>query len=152
FAVDISLSPLQVGGQTWVAASVRDATEREREQKHTLRAQRLESIGTLAGGVAHDLNNALAPILMVTGVMRMDYPEAQELIETVETSAKRGAAMVRQLLTFAKGVDGERLPIRPLHLLEEVVRIVRGTFPKDVQLETRFASALDSVLGDATQL
>ncbi len=130
----------------------KDITESKQVETHRLRTQRLESIGTLAGGIAHDLNNALAPILMVTSLLRMQYPNGTELIDTVESSAKHGADMVRQLLTFAKGVEGARLSIQPLHLLREMEKIVKGTFPKNIQLRTDFGKNLHVLLGDSTQL
>jgi PAS domain S-box-containing protein len=129
-----------------------DITERKRVERQMLRTQRLESLGTLAGGVAHDLNNALAPILMTVELLRMEYPDATKLIDMVETSAKRGADMVRQLLTFAKGVEGARLLIQPQHLLKEMEKIIRGTFPKSISLQTNYAKGLRTILGDNTQL
>ena len=130
----------------------KDITESKQVETHRLRTQRLESIGTLAGGIAHDLNNALAPILMVTSLLRMQYPNGTELIDTVESSAKHGAGMVRQLLTFAKGVEGARLSIQPLHLLREMEKIIKGTFPKNIRLRTDFGKNLHVLLGDSTQL
>ncbi len=135
-----------------IGGIVKDITERKQIEGQRLRTQRLESIGTLAGGIAHDLNNALAPILMVTGLLRMQYPDATEMIDTVESSATRGANMVRQLLTFAKGVEGERLLVNPQHLLKEMAKIIEGTFPKNIQLRTKYAKKLHPILGDATQL
>jgi len=129
-----------------------DITDLKKIQSQMLRTQRLESIGTLAGGIAHDLNNSLAPILMVTGLLRMQYPGATEMIDTVESSAKRGADMVRQLLTFAKGVEGERLLVDPGRLLKEMAQIIKSTFPKNIQLRTLYAKQLHPILGDATQL
>jgi PAS domain S-box-containing protein len=135
-----------------IGGVAKDITERKQVEGQRLRTQRLESIGTLAGGIAHDLNNSLTPILMVTGLLRMKYPNATEMIDTVEASAQRGANMVRQLLTFAKGVEGERLLIDPQHLLKEMAKIIEGTFPKNIQLRTTYAKKLDAILGDATQL
>ena len=137
---------IQVGGMA------KDITESRQIETHRLRTQRLESIGTLAGGIAHDLNNALAPILMVTSLLRMQYPKDTELIDTIESSAQHGAGMVKQLLTFAKGVDGARLSIQPAHLLKDMEKIISGTFPKNIQLRTAFAKNLDVLLGDSTQL
>jgi PAS domain S-box-containing protein len=135
-----------------IGGMAKDITDRRQAEGQRLRAQRLESIGTLAGGIAHDLNNSLAPILMVTGMLRMKYPEDAEMIDNLELSAKRGADMVRQLLTFAKGVEGERLVVDPPRLLKEMARIIQGTFPKNIQLRTTCAKDLHSVRGDATQL
>lgn len=135
-----------------IGGMVKDITERKRVEGQMLRTQRLESIGTLAGGVAHDLNNALAPILMSVELLKMEYPDASRMIDMVETSAKRGADMVKQLLTFAKGVEGARLLVQPLHLLKEMEKIIKGTFPKNIQLHTEYASPLKTIVGDTTQL
>lgn len=135
-----------------IGGIAKDVTDRKRVENQMLRAQRLESIGTLAGGVAHDLNNALAPILISVELLKMEYPDALKLIEMVESSAKRGADMVRQLLTFAKGVEGARLLIQPVHLLKEMEKIIRSTFPKNISLRTSYKGPLQTVLGDTTQL
>ena len=130
----------------------RDITERLKNERLALRSQRLESLGTLAGGVAHDLNNALAPILMSVELLRMQYPDESQILGTIQASAKRGADMVRQLLTFAKGAEGERVSIQPVHLIKEMLGIMKGTFPKNIRLEFNYDKKLPTVLGDATQL
>ncbi|MGV3773538.1 MAG: PAS domain S-box protein [Verrucomicrobiales bacterium] len=129
----------------------KDITEQKLVEAHRLRTQRLESIGTLAGGVAHDLNNALAPILMATDLLRNQYPGANALIDILESSAKRGAEMVRQLLTFAKGAEGSKILIQPTHLFREIEQIIKRTFPKNIQLIHHFKPNLHTVLGDPTQ-
>jgi two-component system, cell cycle sensor histidine kinase and response regulator CckA len=135
-----------------VLAIMTDISGRKKIEAQFMRAQRMESLGTLAGGIAHDLNNSLAPIVMVAELLRMRYPNETKLIDTVESSAKRGASMVRQLLTFAKGADGERLLVHPQRLLNEMAKIIEGTFPKNIQLRTTYAKDLHAVLGDNTQL
>ncbi len=131
----------------------RNITARKLAERQMLRTQRLESIGTLAGGIAHDLNNALAPIMMATELLRLEFPDtATSYLEMIQASAKRGADMVKQLLTFAKGVEGERLRVQPQRLLKEMEKLITSTFPKNIQLQTRYAKDLQSLLGDATQL
>jgi PAS domain S-box-containing protein len=131
----------------------RDITEHKQVEGQRLRTQRLESIGTLAGGVAHDLNNALAPILMAAELLRLEFPDtAASYLDLIQAGAQRGAAMVKQLLTFAKGVEGERLLVQPKHLLKEMEKLIRSTFPKNIQLQTRYAKDLRTILGDVTQL
>ena len=142
----------QTGEVYRIAGVATDMTERKQAERVARRSQRLESIGTLAGGVAHDLNNALAPILMSVELLKLDYPKEAETIETIETSAKRGADMVRQLLTFAKGAEGERVLIQSAHLLKELEKIMKGSFPKNLQLVVKHDSKLPMVMGDATQL
>jgi len=130
----------------------RDITERLKSECLTRRSQRLEAIGTLAGGVAHDLNNSLTPILMGLEILKFDYPGELETWDLFETSANRAANMVRQLLTFAKGAEGERVSIQLTHLVKELEGIMHGTLPKNIQLAVNCNRELPTVLGDATQL
>jgi PAS domain S-box-containing protein len=131
-----------------------DLTERKKIEAQFLRNQRMESIGTLAGGIAHDLNNALAPIMMSVEVLKQKLQDDQSrrMLSILESSAKRGADMVKQVLTFARGVDGERVLLQTRHLLKEVGKIVGETFPKTILLKTSFAENLWTIMGDATQL
>ena len=131
-----------------------DISEQKRLETQLLRAQRLESIGTLASGVAHDLNNILTPILVCTEILR-DRPnleDASATISLIEESARRGAGIVKQVLTFARGVEGERVLINPGHLIDEMVDIARKTFPKSVDVNGRYPEELWSIEGDPTQL
>jgi signal transduction histidine kinase len=92
-----------------------------------LHTQRLESVATLAGGVAHDLNNILTPMLMVTGVFhrKLTDPRDRELMAGVEAGAKRGAAIVRQLLVFSRSLAHERTTVDLAELVRETARLVR---------------------------
>ena len=130
-----------------------DITETKKLESQFLRAQRLESIGTLASGIAHDLNNILSPILMATGILRQSAsPEDQQMIQIIEGSAERGAGIVKQVLTFARGVEGERVLLQPKHLMTDMVKVMNQTFPKNIDIKTHFAPDLWTVQGDATQL
>jgi len=133
---------------------VLDLTERKKLEHQFLRAQRMESIGTLAGGIAHDLNNILAPILMSIGILRTisDHPQAKNILETIEVSAKRGADIVRQVLSFARGVEGERIEVKLETLLKELENIIKDTFPKDIRLQFAVLSGRSMILGDPTQV
>jgi len=142
----------KAGNLRGFAKVARDITEHREAEVLKLRTQRLESIGTLAGGIAHDLNNALAPILMGVELLRASYPDAAGTVDIMEASARHGAAMVRQLLTFAKGIEGERVLIEPRHLFNQIGDIIEGTFPKSIVLRKRCPKDLNPVLGDATQL
>lgn len=142
----------EAGHITHHLAVVLDVTERVNAERLANRTQRLEAIGTLVGGVAHDLNNALSPILMGAQLLQMKYPDATDSIKVFEASATRGANMVRQLLTFAKGAEGERIAIQPAHLINEMVQIMGSTFPKNIDIQRDTPRDLPSVMGDATQL
>lgn len=131
-----------------------DVTEQKKLEMQLNRAQRLESIGRLASGVAHDLNNILTPILMCAETLRRELSEEDRtsVLALIEQSARRGAAVVKQVLTFARGVEGERVSIKPTHLIEEMVDIARKTFPKSIQITAQYAEDVWSISGDPTQL
>ena len=131
-----------------------DVTEQKKLETHLLRAQRLESIGTLASGVAHDLNNILTPILVCAQSLQSGASEVdvKSMAALMEMSAKRGASVVKQVLTFARGVEGERVLIKPSHLIEEMIDIARKTFPKSIEIKSHYPEDLWSIEGDPTQL
>jgi len=131
-----------------------DITEKKQLEEQFLRAQRLESIGTLAGGVAHDLNNVLSPIVLAIPIVRMRVadPQALRLLDTMETSASRGAQIVRQILTFARGLHTQKMAIQTRHLLKEIAEMIQETFPRNVSIEASFPRALWLVEADTTQL
>ena len=131
-----------------------DTTEQKKLETQLLRAQRLESIGTLASGVAHDLNNILTPILMCAEVLGASVKTEDDstAISLIGESARRGAGIVKQVLTFARGIEGERVLIKPSHLIEEMTDIARKTFPKSIEIISRYPEDLWSIEGDPTQL
>lgn len=131
-----------------------DITERKRVEQQLLRAQRMESIGTLAGGVAHDLNNVLAPILLAGELLQSDSAtiDRSSLVETIVTSARRGADLVSQVLSFARGVEGERRPVDVGALVADIGAIVRDTFPKNIALSLEVPATLTPIVGDSTQI
>ncbi|MFQ3670280.1 MAG: ATP-binding protein [Verrucomicrobiia bacterium] len=128
--------------------------EKERELLRT-RAQRLESLGILSGGIAHDLNNALGPILMSADLLRLDEsdPEKKRLLRAILDSAQRAADMVRQVLLFARGSEGRKIPLNPRQLIADIASLIHDTFPKNIQLQVDIDPApIPSILGDPTQL
>ena len=131
-----------------------DITERKKIEAQFLRSQRMESIGTLAGGIAHDLNNVLAPILMATHILKARHPEeaSRRLIQTLENSTLRGAGIVKQVLTFARGLEGDHAPIHSRLLVQGMVSIVRETFPKSLNYHSDAPDNLWLINGDVTQL
>jgi len=131
----------------------RDITERKKLEEQLLRSQRLESIGTLASGMAHDLNNILAPILLSAPLIRDALAaEYHSLVFAIEKSAQRGADIIKQVLTFAKGVEGDRALLQPMVLIEEVAEIARQTFPKLIRIIHQDCPDAWKVSVDATQM
>ena len=131
-----------------------DLTERKKLEHQFLRAQRMESIGTLAGGIAHDLNNALAPIMMSIDMLRMKFAdqESQELLATLSSSAHRGADMVRQVLSFARGVEGRHMEVQVGHVIKDVEKIAKDTFLKNIQVRSIIGRDPWTIMGDPTQV
>jgi len=131
-----------------------DVTEKRRLQTQTLRLQRLESIGTLAGGIAHDLNNMLTPLLMSVQVLqkKISTDDEGKMLAALQTNVLRGARLVKQILTFGRGVKGERMAVSPGRVVQELEQLVRDTFPKSVQLEVRLPKLPWTITGDATQI
>jgi two-component system cell cycle sensor histidine kinase/response regulator CckA len=131
-----------------------DVTDKRKIEAQFLRAQRMESIGTLASGIAHDFNNLLSPILMSIQLLQSKLPddEGQRLLAMLQMSAERGAGLVKQVLSFARGVEGERITLQPLHLIKEIVKILKDTLPKSIEVEFEASEDLSVVAGDATQL
>ncbi len=142
------------GNPKSVLAINTDITERKMIESQFMRAQRMESIGTLAGGVAHDLNNILAPIMMSIDILKelSPDPQAKEILDTIDLSAKRGAAIVRQVLSFARGLDGQRIEVQPKHLIKDLENIIKDTFPKDIRLQFTIPNDTWTILGDPTQV
>ena len=129
-----------------------DLTEANALEQQLLRSQRQEALGALAGGIAHDLNNALAPIMMGVDLLKAKYPGAPGIVDLFDSSVRRAAAMIRQLLTFAKGSEGERSQIQVNYLIQEMGGIVECTFPKNITITVEREKNLPPVLADSTQL
>jgi two-component system, cell cycle sensor histidine kinase and response regulator CckA len=131
-----------------------DVTDKKKIEAQFMRAQRMESVGTLAGGIAHDLNNILAPIILSIDFLRTitDQPQAKKILETIDVSAKRGADIVRQVLSFARGLEGQRIEVQPRHLLKDLEIIIKDTFPKDIRLQFSAPGDTWTILGDPTQI
>ena len=131
-----------------------DVTEKKRMESQFLRAQRMESIGTLAGGIAHDLNNVLSPILMAIDMLQLKTVDesSRKWLDVLRTNAERGGNMVRQVLSFARGVEGERVALQPKHLIKEIVKILRETLPKSIEISFHVPDNLWIISADATQM
>ncbi len=137
-----------------IAVYFRDVTEEKKLQEQVLRSQRMESIGTLAGGIAHDLNNILTPVVMGMGLLRELHGggASTDVIAEIESNARRGAELVRQVLTFARGTPGERISLPLSSIIRDLDVIIRSTFPKNIELHLGIAKDLAPVLGDPTQI
>ena len=131
-----------------------DITEKKRLESQLYRSQRLESIGTLASGLAHDLNNVLAPIMMAVHFLKEEAKDerTRTWVQTLEACSQRGANIVKQVLMFARGAEGTRVLLQPKHLITEVERIATETFPRSIHTQTRVCKNPPLFTGDSTQM
>ncbi|VVB84439.1 Methanogenesis regulatory histidine kinase FilI [uncultured archaeon] len=131
-----------------------DITEKKKLEAQFLRAQRMESIGTLAGGIAHDLNNVLTPIMLSLQLLKDKYidEDCQKLLDMLDRNTKRGADLIKQVLSFARGVEGERNPLQAKHIITEIEKVAKETFPRNIEIRTDIPKDLWRISGDATQL
>jgi two-component system cell cycle sensor histidine kinase/response regulator CckA len=166
------LTPLSQDGQELVVDShwtlVRDAagepksvlaintdiTEKKRIEAQFLRAQRLESIGMLVGGIAHDLGNVLSAVLMGVHLLRRQAKDelSQHVLSRIHNSAERGINLIKQVLSFARGAGGKRLLLQPAHVIRDVITLLQQTFPKSIDISMQISDDLWSIEGDVTQL
>ncbi len=156
--IDFSLKPVkdETGQVIMLMSEGRDITEKKQLEAQFLRAQRLESLGTLASGIAHDLNNIFTPILAVTQLLPHHLPnldqKLQKLLSICQSNVKRGADLVKQITIFTRGAEGDRGIVQVKNLITEVKQIAEETFPKNIEIETNLAKNLWTVNGNITQL
>jgi PAS domain S-box-containing protein len=131
-----------------------DISQKKMLEAELIRTQRMESIGMLAGGIAHDLNNVLGPIMLAMGLLKKGAKDENSLkmLTLVEESAQRGAEMVKQVLMFGRGVEGARIMLQPRHLVRELHKIMEQSFPKNIRIRIHTPKDLPCVMADATQL
>ncbi len=131
-----------------------DITEKKKLEAQFLRAQRMEGIGTLAGGIAHDLNNLMTPIMLSLQMLKhkLTDEQSQKLLTILENNSQRAANLIKQVLSFARGVEGERKPLQVTYIISEIEKVLKETFPRNIEIRTDFPKDLSTISGDATQL
>jgi PAS domain S-box-containing protein len=144
----------EMGQPDYILIINTDITEQKRTEEHLLRAQRMESIGTLAGGIAHDLNNILSPVLMAVEMMQLGdvNPESARWLAMIRENAERGADLVKQVLTFARGLEGERVTVQVKHVIKDLISVLSETLPKSITLKYDIAPELWVISADPTQI
>ena len=139
-----------------------DITEKKQLAAQFYQAQRLDSLGRLTSGIAHDLNNVLTPILTIAQLLRLTQPslniQGKEQLQLLMDSAERGAHLVKQILTFTRGSSEDRTPVDLASLLHEVANITRQSFPKCIKIRQHLPGSenttrsLGAVSADPTHL
>ncbi len=139
--------------QEFLGGTALDITRRKRSEAQILRTERLGCIGSLANGIAHDLNNALTPVILGVAILRPEVPaSALPILDIIESSTQRGADLVRQLLSFGRGSNGERVAVEPARLVKDLRTLIEGTFPKTIELRIRNANPARTVAGNPEEL
>jgi PAS domain S-box-containing protein len=149
-------------GLSKIIVSVTDVTdlhnshrEKAKLESRLQQAQKMEAIGSLAGGIAHDLNNILFPISGFSEMLLDEIPpdnHTHESIEQIYKSAKRGSDLVNQILAFSRQSNIQKLPIRIQPILKEVLKLVRATIPKNIELTSHIEKDCGRVSADPTQI
>ncbi|MEQ2006851.1 MAG: PAS domain S-box protein [Limisphaerales bacterium] len=156
YTEDTVITPVkdEHGETTHFVAIKQDITEKKLLEAKFLRAQRLEGLGALAGGVAHDLNNVLAPILMASELLKTQAtdPRTRDLLGMIEGNSQRGAGMIRQILAFARGTAGDKVSMQVKHLIKDISRMMKDTFPPNIRTELHVDEKLSLVQGEPTEL
>ncbi|MGB6295686.1 MAG: PAS domain S-box protein [Rivularia sp. (in: cyanobacteria)] len=132
-----------------------DITEKKQLENQSLRTQRLESLGTLASGIVHDLNNILTPILAIAQLLPLKLnskKDCREMLTMLENSAIRGADLVKQILTFARGNEGKRTVMQIKHLLKDIEQFAKRTFAKSIVIQRNLPQDLLTITADPTQM
>ncbi len=156
FTEEMTITPVKnaAGEIQHFVAIKQDLTAQKQLEEQLLRTQRLESVGRLASGIAHDLNNTLAPILLSPALLRegITDPTLVEIINSIEASATRGASIIRQLLAFSRGLEPKRTPLQIRSVVAEATKLLQSSLPKSIALHTVLPEAPIWVNADVTQL
>ena len=157
--VDVSVNTSIIYDETnrpvLVRAVARDITEKKKLEAKILHAQRIDSIGNLAGGVAHDFNNILTSILGSTAIMKRKMKRTDtwyRFVDIIETAAKRGAGLTRQLLTFARKTSVQFKPLIVNDIVQETLRLFERSIDKTITVQTRFTNEVCLINGDDGQI
>jgi PAS domain S-box-containing protein len=152
--INMNVGLITYRGRVASMGTVKDITETKKLESQLLRSQRMESIGTLSNGIAHDINNVLTPIMLSQELLRerLTDEESKRLLNTIERSTHRGANLMKQVLSFTKGIEGERNALQVANLISEIRQMAKETFPRNIEIKTDIPKDLWTISGDATQL
>ncbi len=153
--LELAVNTYSVGDQMFFVGALRDIGPRKQLEFQILQTQKMEALGTLAGGVAHDLNNTLVPILGLSELLLDDFPEAsdeRESMEHIHASAMRASRLVKQILAFSRQEEAEIQTLELSSALSHMLDMLRASIPPTVNIERDIEDGSIEVLADETQL
>ncbi|MCM3878093.1 MAG: PAS domain S-box protein [Thermoanaerobaculia bacterium] len=153
--IEVSASPVEIGGDQFVITIIRDVSERQQLEEQLRLSQKMEAVGQLAGGVAHDFNNLLTAILGYAEMLASRpalESGAREEIGEIQSAAGRAAGLTRQLLAFSRKQVLEPVVLRANDLVADLEKLLRRVIGEDVDLVTRLDPSVGNVRADRGQL
>ena len=153
--VQASGAPFRYEGSDGILVFVRDLTEQRNLEAQLRQAQKLEAVGTLAGGIAHEFNNILGIILGNAELAVDDIPDwnpARSSLDEIRSASHRAKDVVRQLLAFSRKADENRRPLNLVPLVKETIRFLRSSIPANIEFRQDIPKECHTVVADATQI
>lgn len=148
-------SSLLYQGRPAAIGTVLDITKELEMEQRVTQSQRLQAIGLLAGGIAHDFNNILTPIVGLSGMLIEDLPQDSPVREDAGEIYKagiRGSDLVKQILTFSRNAEQQKVPVRLQKILNETLKLIRATIPANINIKSEIQGDCGLVLADPTQI
>ncbi len=153
--LEISAKSIDIGGETYIQSFYRDITEKKKIQEQLMHSQKMDSIGALAGGIAHNFNNILTSILGYSELL-LEYSNIDETsrqrVKNIESSSRKAGVMVSKLLSFARREVHEVLPLNLNDIVSDSVKLFEGVLNKRIGLKIDLYNNLPSLQGDPNQL
>lgn len=155
FALEVNVSQYGTEEDRNTLLILRDASERIQLEDQVRQAQKMEAIGTLAGGIAHDFNNILSAIIGYSELARLDAAASEKLkkyLDAVLNASNRAKGLIEQILAFSRQTNTNRLPLKPVTIVEEVVRMLRPSLPTTIEITQNISAEVGFILADPIQI
>ncbi|MBU1276986.1 MAG: PAS domain S-box protein [Proteobacteria bacterium] len=155
FRCEVIASMVSFQGKPALQGVIRDVTERERLERQLQHAQKMDALGTMAGGVAHEFNNILMTFRGYIQLLQMRShlePEVAQLLEKINQSTRRAADLTQKMLTFSRMETGEKVPVQVNQVIKDMEVLLRQTFPPGIRIQLDLAPELPVVLANPNQI
>lgn len=153
--VQIIANIVSVNGKKTIQCILRDISEQRFKEEKIRTAQKMEALGTLSGGIAHDINNILSPVIGFTQIALLEYQNREKQISCLNevlTAAGRAKELVSQILTFCRKSETDKKPVRIHPIVKEVLKLISSSIPENVKLETVIDENCGHIMCDPIQI